>query len=63
MTTTGKAARLEPRVGGPSITSTPNQGARQAPMQSVANGSGGRYELYCNYPLQIQAVAASVAPA
>jgi hypothetical protein len=24
------------------------------------NGSGGRYELYSNYPLEIQAVAASI---
>ena len=33
---------------------------RRKALQSVSNGSGGRYELYSNYALMIQAVAASI---
>jgi site-specific DNA recombinase len=36
-------------------------GRRKPPHDSLV--AGGRYELYSNYPLKIQAVAASVAPA
>jgi hypothetical protein len=45
--------------GHPAIAEAAHSGAKRCkPSQMVA---GGRYELYSNYPLQIQAVAASVA--
>jgi hypothetical protein len=33
---------------------------RRKALQTVSSGSGERYELYSNYALQIQAVAASI---
>ena len=35
--------------------------SRRTTLQTVALVAGGRYELYRNYALQIQAVAASIA--
>jgi hypothetical protein len=35
--------------------------AKSLEIKDVQVGSGGRYELYSNYPLKIQAVTASLA--
>jgi hypothetical protein len=39
-----------------------SHGEQPMAIEEIGSG-GGRYELYSNYPLKIQAVAASVVPA